>query len=221
MPVTGASNGPARPWLRETNSLTEDREDTEEGRSGMLLFFAVSSVSGCRYMLVLMAGLPGTGKSTLARELARRTGGHVLDKDAVRETLFGPGLVEYSTAQDDLVVRVMLDAAAYILLKKPRQIIFFDGRVFSRASQLEDIIAFVEAIGTQWRILECVCSDATARTRLQRDSHVGNHPAANRNVELYVEMKARFEPITRAKTVIDTEIPLEVCVQRALEAIEF
>jgi hypothetical protein len=32
-------------------------------------------------------------------------------------------------------------------------------------------------------------------------------------------MKARFEPITYPKTIIDTDQPLEQCVQQALSAV--
>jgi predicted kinase len=44
-----------------------------------------------------MAGLPGTGKSTLARVLANDLGGVVLDKDVIRAALFPAALIEYSS----------------------------------------------------------------------------------------------------------------------------
>ena len=70
-------------------------------------------------MIILMAGLPGTGKSTLARELAHRTDGAVLGKDEVRAALFAPEDIEYSVAQDDFVMDIMLQAATYLLNKNP------------------------------------------------------------------------------------------------------
>ena len=44
----------------------------------------------------------GTGKSALAREIAKRRGGIVLDKDPIRATLFGAE-VEYTAEQDILL----------------------------------------------------------------------------------------------------------------------
>jgi hypothetical protein len=70
-------------------------------------------------MIVLMAGLPGTGKSTLARELVRRTEGALLSKDEIRAALFSPEDIEYSVLQDDFVMEVMLEAARFLLQKRP------------------------------------------------------------------------------------------------------
>src|SRR5690349_17021929 len=112
-------------------------------------------------MIVLMAGLPATGKSTLARELARRTSGRVLSKDEVRHALFLPGEIEYSTRQDDFCLQLMLETAAYLLARKPAQKIFLDGRPFSRRYQIDNVLTAAVSLQQSWRILECICSDET------------------------------------------------------------
>lgn len=167
-------------------------------------------------MLILMAGLPGTGKSTLSRALAAELNGTVIDKDQVRAALFSATDIEYSTEQDDFCMAVMLKVAGYIFRKDPSRIVFLDGRTFSRTYQLKRAIGYAEALGQQWQIIECVCEEETARDRLANDS---NHPAGNRNFDLYLDVKARFEEISFPKIVIDTDQPIPICVQAAKAAI--
>ncbi len=166
-------------------------------------------------MLILMAGLPGTGKSTLSRALAAELGGTVIDKDRVRSALFDPPDIEYSTEQDEFCMRVMLKVAGYLFRKDPERKVFLDGRTFSRSYQLVRATGYANALGQPWRILECICGEGTARTRLELDSH----PATNRDFALYLEVRARFEEISLPKTVIDTDQPLEVCLQQAKRAL--
>jgi predicted kinase len=167
-------------------------------------------------MIMLMAGLPGTGKSTLARQLAARTSGRVLSKDEIRHAIFLPDEIEYSSRQDDYCLHIMLETAGYLLARNPGLRIFLDGRPFSRRYQIENVIAAAALLHQPWRILECVCSDETARRRLAADAEGGAHPAGNRDYQLYLEVKARFEAIAHAKTVIDTEQGLETCARQAL-----
>jgi len=164
-----------------------------------------------------MAGLPGSGKTTLCRELASRLSGVVLNKDDIRTALFSPELIEYSTEQDDFCQKVMLETAEYIFAKHPELRVFLDGRTFSKSYQIKQAIAAAEALKQPWRILECVCSVETARQRLE--AQLGEHPAANRDYALYVRMKTGFEEITSKKTIIPTEQTLGVCVQLAQAAL--
>jgi len=170
-------------------------------------------------MIVLMAGLPGTGKTALVRELAARTGGRVLSKDELRHALFAPDEIEYSSQQDDLCLQLMTETAGYLLRQNLARVIFLDGRPFSRRYQIDNVIQAADSLHSPWRILECVCSEETARRRLEADAAASAHPAGNRNFELYLEVKSRFENIVHPKTVVDTDKPLEVCVARALAAI--
>jgi predicted kinase len=167
-------------------------------------------------MIVVMAGLPGSGKSTLCRELAVLTSGVVLSKDEIRNALFAPADIEYSSQQDDFCMQVVLATAGYILKKTPLRFVLLDGRTFSRRDQIDTVIATALELQQSWRILECVCSDRTARKRIEEQGPA--HPAKDRDYELYLRMKQRYEQITLPKTVIDTEQALEVCVARARAA---
>jgi predicted kinase len=167
-------------------------------------------------MLILMAGLPGSGKSTLSRALAAELDGTVLDKDQIRAALFPPNDIEYSTEQDDFCMGIMLKVAGYIFRKDPSRKVFLDGRTFSRRYQLDRATGFAEAISQPWRILECVCREESARERLAKDP---GHLAANRDFDLYLKVKAQFEEITLPKTIIDTDQPVEKCVEVAKPAL--
>jgi predicted kinase len=151
---------------------------------------------------VLLAGYPGTGKSTLARAVSARLGGTVLDKDRAREALFPGAMTDYTREQDDLCVRAMLAAAEYLTKNQRVGFIFIDGRTFSNHEQVDEVVQAAERAGARWRILHVTCSDTVAEARLSRRDP--ENPARNRDVALYRRVKESFEAIAYPKLDVDT-----------------
>ena len=87
------------------------------------------------------------------------------------------------------------------------------------ASQIDRVLKFAEGMQQPVRILECECSEESARRRLEDKQAAAEHPAANRGYSLYLEVNARFEPITQPKIVLDTDQPLDDCVNLAMNAL--
>lgn len=163
-------------------------------------------------MLVAMAGLPGTGKSTLAARLAALSGGVVLSKDAVRAALFPAPVLDYSRAQDDLAMAAVFAAARHLRATRPEVPVFLDGRTFLKAYQVRDLLTLDPEVG----IIECVCADEVARERLEHDRAAGVHPAKNRDFTLYLAGKAAAEPLTMPRLTLDTGTSsLDECVAQA------
>lgn len=171
-------------------------------------------------MIVVMAGLPGTGKSAIAGQLAAALPAVVLDKDRVRDALFPSALIEYSTRQDDFCMNIMLETAAYLLRNTSVQHIIIDGRTFSRDYQVVRVKGFAVQSEVPLEIIECVCSDDTARRRLDADVAAGKHLARNRDLALYQAIKARFQPIPEPELQLNTDDDLSACVARCLAYLE-
>lgn len=166
-------------------------------------------------MLIAMAGLPATGKSTIARSLAQRLPAVLLDKDVIRAALFAPEHVEYASAQNDLCVEVMFQVAEYHIRHHPERHVILDGRTFSKRYQVDSLVSFAQRIDVPLRIIECVSDDALVAARLARSQHT--HLAANRNFDLYRRLKAESDPISLPKYVIDTgTVDVATGVSRAL-----
>ena len=161
-------------------------------------------MSAAPFDLVAFAGLPGTGKSTLARLLAPQLGALALDKDAVRAALFGPDHVAYTTEQDDYVMDVIYRAVEHAATTGLSRAAVVDGRTFTRRAHVDALCAFSERAGLRLRVIECTCDPDVARERLLNAREMGAHLAADRGPELYDRLAQRAEPLELPRLALDT-----------------
>ena len=139
--------------------------------------------------LVCIAGLPGTGKTHVARGLEAETGACRLSRDDIRAEMFDP--VTYSDAEKHAAFEEMLRRARVGLIAGDDVIL--EGMPFSRRSERDAARRLADETGADFELVVCVCPDevALARIAAQRETH----PADDRDASLFHAVKSRFERI--------------------------
>ena len=128
-----------------------------------------------RPAVVLIAGVTGTGKSTLATELARRWSMAYVSSDLTRKNLAGIDPQErryepfmegiYSTSFSEMTYREMREEASQYLLKG--ESVVLDG-TFRRAEERARMVKMASELVAEVWIAECRLPEAEARRRLER-----------------------------------------------------
>ena len=155
----------------------------------------------------MLAGLPGTGKSTLARGLAERAGFTVIRSDMVRKKLAGRGgrAATLSDFGQDIYTPNWDDRTYAECLRRAEEIVFQAGRVLVDASFREEARRrlFLDAArrwGVAGRMLLCRADPDVVRRRLEQR----RGDASDAGWAIYLEAARRWEEsgaATRAATV--------------------
>jgi predicted kinase len=175
-------------------------------------------------LLIVVGGLMGTGKSTLASALASRLGADVLQTDAVRRQLFGTpeqnatyGEGVYGTAHRARVYDRLFELAARQL--SDRLSIILDGTFLSAYSK-ERARDLAEVHGANATFLKCTCPQQTALARIARRLETGESLSDARPDLLELQRQEEQPPPTGlVQFEIDTVQPLETQLSNACRAL--
>jgi len=168
---------------------------------------AAGGADGSRALIVALIGLPGAGKSTVARVLERRLGLRRVCRDTIRAAMFPR--CEYSFVEKRAAFRtVLLALEINCLLGEPSVI---DGMTFSRREDYDQIVALADAHGFDVLPLLIDCPPDVARERIAHDLALA-HPAEDREPELVDIVARRFDAPPAAAIRLDATRPMpEVC----------
>lgn len=175
-------------------------------------------------ILVLVGGLPGTGKSTLAAGLAERHGWAVLRSDQVRKEMAGSGEPaagpddyrrgRYSPQMTERTYRALLDGAIRSL-SSGRSVIL--DASWSSAGRREEAAAIARQLGARLVALRCEAPREVAEARISARAERGTDPS-DATPQIARAMTPDFDPWPKAWT-IDTSSSPEAALAAANELV--
>jgi predicted kinase len=114
-------------------------------------------------VVIVLMGLPGSGKTTVAELLAARSDLSVVSRDAIRDAMFRP--CAFTELEKDAAYRALLLAVG-ACLKLGRSCVV-EGMPFSRSDEVEETRSLAEAAGAFFLpvFLHCPVELAQARAR--------------------------------------------------------
>jgi aminoglycoside phosphotransferase family enzyme/predicted kinase len=199
----------------------EKEAATMRAKAHWLLALGELSEPAMRPCLVLVGGLPGTGKSTLAGALTERANFDVIRSDVVRKALAG---------QSAAAARIQrLDAGIYTpewnertyaeCLRRAELMLFAGKRVivdarFRDDAWREEFLGAARRWGVPFLFLECRADPDLARRRLVNRSN----DVSDATVEVYEATARRWEPPGSATAAMHHKIGTDAGPDQALAA---
>jgi uncharacterized protein len=151
--------------------------------------------------LIVMSGMTGTGKSTLAALLDKRLGIENLGSDVIRKRLYNVPKFQhsldkfesgvYTPSATELTYTTLL-ANARLELELGNSVIL--DASFMRHSHRQAAWELARATGARFRIVQCTAPDHIVRSRLEARQLRKDEPSDGR-WEIYCEQKTHFEPM--------------------------
>ncbi len=226
--------------LDECEVPDEQRKLAQQQAAALFKLAAWYTGSPVRPTLVLVGGLMGTGKSTLAQALRAELGWPVFSSDAARKRLaqrdltqpdasgFGAGI--YSPTWTARTYGALLDDARK-MLAGGRSVIL--DATFSSSAARHNAANLATALGARTVFVECACPKQVALARLGRRwaarvarEPSGASPASDGRPELYDAQRSAWEPFDQATEpgiahlTVATDRPLAVSVAAVLDDLE-
>jgi len=151
-------------------------------------------------MLVVLCGLPGTGKTTLAQKLAKRMNAALLRTDVIRKQILKRPL--YTEKEKETVYREMFRRAKEHMLCNG--VVILDGN-FYKKSLRRQAKKIAEQMNEKFVLIECVLSEDLVRHRIASRGRSDDSDATS--MQIYYKIKDRWEPIEEPHLVADTSKP--------------
>jgi uncharacterized protein len=175
--------------------------------------------------LILMCGMPATGKSTIARELARPLCASILRSDIIRKELAGVAPTERG---DPFIYTDELTDRTYARLAERARIAIESGNniiadaTFASPRRRESMIRIAEDTRVPWALVHTTADERTIRDRMNARA-ADQREVSDADWFVYERFRDHFQPpdeIAREHRItVDEDLPIDDAIALTLSAL--
>jgi predicted kinase len=164
-------------------------------------------------VVIVLMGIPGSGKTTLANEILSRFRARLVSRDVVRAAMFQP--CSFTPEEKAASFRAVTDAVATNCELGHSTIV--EGMPFSRVGEVEAVQARAGEHGVRTVTVLCNTPIEVAQQRVRAQRRAGVPMADDRGAELVAEVAARFRSPPEGALVLDTTRPVATLADEVIE----
>lgn len=154
--------------------------------------------------VIIVCGLPGTGKTTVAKILMQKYNALHLRTDMIRKELSASPT--YHPKEVDQVYKELFRRAEVALTYNN---VILDA-TFTKTQHRCAVRALVRRCGARIMVIRTTCPEKIVKRRLER--RIGDVSEAK--FEHYLKLKAEFQPLTEQHMVIDTSLSVKSQIEK-------
>ncbi|MFO7892398.1 MAG: AAA family ATPase [Longimicrobiales bacterium] len=224
--------GKVRTLTANDTEMPQDEREKAAGRAIRHFLSALGRIAppNDRPALVILAGLPGVGKSVLARGLVEAADLQWIDTDRVRKRIAADREPGNATGFGEGIYTPEWTERTYAAcLREARSVLFDGGRVvvegsFRTEGRRTEFLEAARALGVPAVLLVCQADRETVRRRLlDREQNGVDAEASDADWRIYREMERRWEPLDRTRPEmhrIPTDRSPDEALRDALEILQ-
>ncbi|MBI2853583.1 MAG: AAA family ATPase [Chloroflexi bacterium] len=176
-------------------------------------FVLAESYVAKKLFLIIMVGMVGTGKTTVAEQIASRLGATVISSDVTRKKLAGIPPTDHRYGEPDSgIYSSDFSRRTYDTLFQEAKRIITEGKpvildaTFMLSAGRRQARELAAELGIKFMAIECVLPEEEARRRL--DKRMQEVTASDAGWDIYLKHKKTFEPVRELPSeehiVVDT-----------------
>ncbi len=182
------------------------------------------ATSFSRRTLWIVCGLSGSGKSTIATELAKRMSVQILNSDIIRKKFFGlkPDQPAVARFGEGIYTQVATAQTYERLLLETRRELFIGNSVildatFGSRQRRELFRCLAEEMGANVIFVECICPDTALRKRLSQRKD--KKSVSDARVQHLEAQRQTFEVLSELDDSIHLQVSTDQPLQQSLQQI--